>query len=57
MITVKFDNATYTVNEDVGIVQPLIVFSNPSSFIETVEILITAIGILLITYVCTVQYV
>ena len=37
-ITVKFDNTAYTVNESVGIVQPLLVLSNPSSFVEIVEI-------------------
>ena len=49
-ITVIFDNTTYAVNEDVGIVQPLLVFSNPSSFVEIVEI--QDINLVLGTYVC-----
>ena len=36
-----FDTATYTVNEDVGILRPLLVLSNPSSFIETVQVINT----------------
>ena len=31
-------NGTYSVNEDAGIVQPLLTLSNPSSFNETVEV-------------------
>ena len=38
VITVRFQNATYAVNEDDGIVQPLLVLSNPSSFVETVQV-------------------
>ena len=37
----KFQNATYAVNEDDGIVQPLLVLSNPSSFVETVQVITT----------------
>ena len=42
-ITVRFDNITYTVNEDDGIVQLLLVLSNPSSSDETVQIINTEI--------------
>ena len=38
VINVTFHNATYTVNEDVGIIRPLLVLSNPSSFDETVQV-------------------
>ena len=44
----KFHNATYAVNEDDGIIQPLLVLSNPSSFVETIQVIntdITANGI------------
>ena len=37
----KFHNETYTVNEDDGIVQPQLVLSNPSSFVETVQVINT----------------
>ena len=50
VITVRFDNAAYTVNEDDGIVQTLLVLSNPSSFVETVQVVdthITADGMIL----------
>ena len=40
-MTVRFDNATYTDDEDVGIIQPLLVLSNPSSFVETVRVIST----------------
>ena len=43
VITVTFENATYTVNEDVGILRPLLVLSNPSSFNETVQVINTDI--------------
>ena len=42
-IAVRFDNAAYHVNEDVGIVQLLLVLSNPSSFNETVQVISTDI--------------
>ena len=42
-ITVTFDKAMYTVNEDAGTVKPLLILSNPSSFIETVQIITTDI--------------
>ena len=42
-ITVGFDNATYTVVEDTGIVQPALILSNPSSFVETVQVISTDI--------------
>ena len=38
VITVKF-HERYSVNEDDGIVQPLLVLSNPSSFVETVQVI------------------
>ena len=38
-----FDKATYTVNEDTGTVKPLLILSNPSSFIETVQVITTDI--------------
>ena len=41
VITVKFHNERYSVNEDDGIVQPLLVLSNPSSFVETVQVINT----------------
>ena len=51
----RFDNTIYTVDEDVGIIQPLLVLSNPSSFVETVEVISTDIeadGIMLyVTYI------
>ena len=46
-ITVMFNTTTYSVDEDTGIVQPLLVLSNPSSFVETVLVIsrnITAEG-------------
>ena len=42
-ITVGFDSAKYTVNEDDRIVQPLLYFSNPSSFIEVIQVFKTDI--------------
>ena len=42
-ISVRFDNAAYTVNEGDGIVQPLLVLSNPSAFNETVQVINTDI--------------
>ena len=50
VITVRFDNAAYTITENDGIVQPLLVLSNPSSFVETVEVIdthITADGMII----------
>ena len=44
-ITVRFQNTTYIVNEDDGIVQPLLVLSNPSSFVETVQVTNTDVTI------------
>ena len=41
VVTVKFRNERYTVNEDDGIVQPLLVLSSPSSFVETVQMINT----------------
>ena len=39
----RVGNETYTVDEDVGIVQTLLVLSNPSSFNETVQVISTNI--------------
>ena len=39
----RFDNTTYTVDEDVGTIQPLLVLSNPSSFNETIQVINTDI--------------
>ena len=38
MITVTFDQSSYSVNEDVEVVQPTLVFSTPSLFNETIEV-------------------
>ena len=49
VITVRFNNATYTVDEDAGIIQPLLVLSNPSSLNETVLVIstdVTATGMI-----------
>ena len=44
VITVRFSQSSYSVNEDFGIVQPVLVLSNPSSFIETVRVTIANIS-------------
>ena len=38
-ISVRFDNAVYVVDEDSGMVQPLLYLSNPSSFVETIQLI------------------
>ena len=38
MITVSFSQSTYSVNEDDGLVQPVLVLSNPSSTNITVQV-------------------
>ena len=38
MISVTFDSLTYRVEEDDRILQPLLILSNPSPFVENVEI-------------------
>ena len=38
-ITVKFYHMDYCINEDDAIVQPMLVLSGPSSFVETVQII------------------
>ena len=43
-ITVRFDNSTYTVNKDGRILRPLLILSNPSSFVETIQVIVTIIG-------------
>ena len=37
-ITVNFTDQTYTVKEDNGLVQPRLIFSNPSSFSITIQV-------------------
>ena len=44
VIIVKFHNERYAVNEDIGIIQPLLVLSNSSSFNETVQVINTDIS-------------
>ena len=44
MITVKFHDLAYSVNEGTGVVQPVLVLSNPSSFIETVQVITTDVS-------------
>ena len=47
VITVTFDQSAYSVAEDVGSVQLVMILSNPSSFVETVQVIstdITALG-------------
>ena len=34
----RFDNAVYNVDENNGLVQPNLIFSNPSSFVEIVQV-------------------
>ena len=38
-ITVRFDNATYISDENTGVVKPLLVLSNPSSLVETAQVI------------------
>ena len=40
-MSVRFDNAAYSDDEDAGIIQPLLLLSNPSSFVETVQVIST----------------
>ena len=40
-ITVSFSQSTYTVGEDDGVVQPVLVLSNPSSTDITVQVIST----------------
>ena len=40
-ITIKFNQPTYSVNEDVGTIKPVLVLSNPSSTDITVQVFIT----------------
>ena len=37
-ITVNFNQSTYSVNEDAGLAQPVLVLSNPSSTDITVQV-------------------
>ena len=41
VITITFSEATYNVNENAGVVQPLLVLSNPSSIAFTVQVVNT----------------
>ena len=45
VITVTFDQSSYSVSEDIEVVQPTLVFSNPSLFNETVEVIYTYVSI------------
>ena len=45
MLTVAFGNTSYTVLEDFGILQVLLVLSNPSRFVETVEVVTSNLGL------------
>ena len=52
-LTVRFDNETYTAYENDGMVQLVLVLSDPSPFAETVQVMntdITADG--MVNYVC-----
>ena len=40
-VTVSFEQPTYTVNEDDGRVEPVLVLSNPSSSVITVQVFST----------------
>ena len=59
-MSVRFDNAAYSDDEDVGIIQPLLLLSNPSSFVETVQVIsteVTANGKVDCTYaVCEITF-
>ena len=43
VITVRFDNTIYIVDEDVAVVHPVLILSNPSSLLETVQLISTDI--------------
>ena len=45
VITVTFDQSSYSVSEDIEVIQPTLVFSNPSLFNETVEVIYTYVSI------------
>ena len=34
----RFDNSVYNIDEDNGLVRPFLIFSNPSSFVEIVQV-------------------
>ena len=38
-ITVRFDNTTYISDENTGVKKPLLVLSNPSSLVETAQVI------------------
>ena len=40
-ITVEFTQSTYTVNEDLGSLRPVLVLSSPSSYLITIEVFST----------------
>ena len=44
VITITFNQSEYSVNEDIGSVQLVLVLSNPSSFVETVQVFSTDIS-------------
>ena len=41
MITVNFHELAYSVDESIGVVRPVLVLSNPSSFVEIVQVITT----------------
>ena len=45
VITVTLNQSSYTVNEDIEIIQPTLVFNNPSLFNEIVEVISTYVSI------------
>ena len=54
VVTVRFAQSSYTVEEDSRIIQPLLTLSDPSSFIETIQVIsanVSATG----TYICILQ--
>ena len=54
VVTVRFAQSSYTVEEDSRIIQPLLTLSNPSSFIETIQVIstnVSATGM----YICILQ--
>ena len=55
VVTVRFDQSSYTIEEDRGTIQPLLTLSNPSSFVETIQVIstdVSATGMYVHIYVC-----
>ena len=44
VITVNFHELAYSVDESIRVVRPVLVLSNPSSFVETVQVITTNIS-------------